>query len=296
MQLVAYILVYPLLWLISILPFRLLYILSDIICLLIYRIIGYRKATVKNNLRLVFPEKSEKEISNITSKFYKHFCDLFLEMIKTLSISNKQLQKRFVIDTPETLKLLNNSSRSTILMYGHYASYEWSSVIQSHVSTQGLAIYKKLANPYFDKLVRDIRSKYKTELINSKKALFRIEELYKNNEARVIAFLSDQSPKLKPKNTWFEFMGINVPCFTGAELSAKKYNFPVVFLKIDKVKRGHYKAELVVLSEDPSKEEDLYISKKFNKLLEEQIKKAPEYYLWTHKRWKHKGKEDFFKS
>lgn len=296
MQLIAYILIYPLLWFISILPFRLLYLLSDFMCFILKDTIGYRKKVITNNLRLVFPEKSEAEITQIRKKFYQHLCDLFLEMIKTLSISHVELNKRFVIKNPDVLKVLESENTSSVLMFGHYASYEWSTVIQSHIDIAGLGIYKKLANRYFDNLVRKIRSKYNTELVNTKHVIARIEELQSNNDPRMIAFLSDQSPKIKPSNVWLPFMGINVPCFIGAELIAKKYTIPVGFLKIDKVKRGYYEAEFIMITKDPSKEEYLFISKQFNSLLEAQIHKAPEYYLWTHKRWKHMGKEDVFKN
>ena len=290
MQLIAYIFTYPILWLISLLPFRLLYTLSDVICFIVYRIIGYRKSTVKGNIKLVFPEKSEAEVNAITKKFYTHLCDLFLEMIKTLSISRTQLNKRFVLKDPEQIKTLEQSEGSSILMFGHYASYEWSIMLQSHIDIPGLVLYKPIANIYFDKLVRRIRSKYNTELISSRKSIGRIKALHRKKEKRMIAFLSDQSPKLRVNNVWLDFMGINVPCFIGAEAIAKKYNYPIGFLKIDKVKRGHYEAEIVSLSENPMEESEFSITQKFNRLLEEQIKAKPEYYLWTHKRWKHKDK------
>lgn len=239
---------------------------------------------------MVFPDKSENEVKAITKKFYSHLCDLFLEMIKTLTISKAQLNKRFVIKNIDTIKQLESLDKSIILMYGHYASYEWSTVLQSHIGMAGLGIYKKIANKYFDGLARRIRSKYKTELIDSKKALVKIAELDEVKDRRMIAFLSDQSPKLRPNNVWLDFMNITVPCFVGAEITAKKYNYPVGFLKIDKVGRGYYEAEIVVLSESPNEEPNFKITEKFNCLLEEQIKSKPEFYLWTHKRWKHKDK------
>ncbi|RNC87218.1 MAG: lipid A biosynthesis acyltransferase [Winogradskyella sp.] len=291
MQLIAYILIYPILWLISILPFRLLYMLSDVVCFLIYRIFKYRKKVVKSNLRLVFPEKSQKEIEAICSKFYSHLCDLFLEMIKTMSISKSEMHKRFVVKNPEVLHLLEKDGRSCLVMFGHYASYEWCTTMQSHINLPGLVIYKKIANTYFDNLVRRIRSKFNTELVDTRNTITRIEEVIANNDPRMIAFLSDQSPKLKKTNHWLEFMGIEVPCFIGAETTAKKYNFPVGYVKINKVKRGHYEADIILITEHPQEEEDYMIMKTFNQLLEEQIRDNPVYYLWTHKRWKHKDKK-----
>lgn len=250
----------------------------------------YRKSIVTSNLRLVFPEKSERDIQKITSKFYRHFCDLFLEMIKTLTISRQDLDKRFIIKNPEAFRILEGNGTSGIIMFGHYASYEWSIVLQSYTNLPGLVLYKKIANVYFDKLVRSIRSKYNSELVNSKKALDRIQTTYDNKDYRMIAFLSDQSPKLKNSNVWLDFMDINVPCFIGAEATAKKYNFPIGFLKINKIRRGYYESELVIISKNSKEEEKYAITKRFNQLLESQIRQAPEYYLWTHKRWKHRDK------
>lgn len=262
---------------------------------MLYRIIGYRKSTVKNNLKLVFPEKSEKEINGITKRFYSHLCDLFLEMIKTLSISKAQLDKRFTIKNPEAFRTLESKNQSGVLLFGHYASYEWSIVLQSYTKLPGLVIYKRIANKYFDSLVRRIRSKYNTELVDTKRTVDRISEVHNNKDHRMIAFLSDQSPKLKTSSVWLPFMGIEVPCFIGAEATAKKYDFPVGFLKINKIKRGFYESELVMISEDPQNEPKFEITRQFNALLEEQVKTKPEFYLWTHKRWKHKDKNPKFK-
>ena len=288
MQLIAFILIYPILWLISLLPFRFLYALSDAVCFILYRLVGYRKHVVKSNLRLVFPEKNDAEINSITKKFYSHLCDLFLEMIKTLSISKSELKARFKVKNIDTLLELEKENTSVVLLYGHYASYEWSIVIQSLVTLPGLGVYKRIANPYFDKLAHKIRSKYNTELVATKHVVGRLEELHKAKDHRMMAFISDQSPKLKPNNVWLPFMGIEIPCFIGAEITAKNYNYPVGCLKIDKVKRGHYVAEIVTITKDPNRVQPFEITKTFNSVLEAQIKERPELYLWTHKRWKHK--------
>ncbi|GGI57335.1 hypothetical protein GCM10011444_16440 [Winogradskyella haliclonae] len=211
-------------------------------------------------------------------------------MIKTLTVSKKELDKRFIIKNPENLKRLTSHNTSVVLMYGHYASYEWSTVIQSHIDIAGLGIYKKIANPYFDRLAKKVRGKFNTELVDTKNTVDRIKQIKEKNDPRMIAFLSDQSPKLKPSNHWLEFMGINVPCFIGAELTAKTNDFPVGFAQIEKVKRGYYEAEIKIISERPKEEEKYAITKKFNHFLEAQIKTKPEYYLWTHKRWKHRDK------
>ena len=291
MQFLVYILVYPFLWLISILPFRLLYLFSDGLYVLLYHIIGYRKKVVNNNLSLVFPEKVDTEISKIRKKFYKHLCDMFLEMAKTMTISRKQLKKRFIVKNPEELKRLESLDKSILLMYGHYASWEWSVELENYVNYKGLGVYKRLANRYFDKLVRDIRSKFGTTLISTKDIISLINENEEKGHRTITAFLSDQSPRLTKDVYWGEFMGIEVPCFTGAERLAKKLDLTIAYLKVTKVKRGFYEAEIMTLAENPKEYKDYQLTDTFLREVEKQIYKAPEYYFWTHKRWKHAGKQ-----
>ncbi len=290
MQFLAYILLYPFLWLISILPFRLLYLFSDGLYVLLYYIIGYRKKVVTYNLKLVFPKKTELEITLIRKTFYKHLCDMFLEMVKTMTISRKELKKRFVVKNPAELKRLESLDKSILLMYGHYASWEWSLELENYATYNGLGVYKRLANRYFDKLVRDIRSKFGTTLIGTKDIISLINENEGKGHKTITAFLSDQSPRLTKDVYWGEFMGISVPCFTGAERLAKRLNLTIAYLKVNKVKRGHYEAEVLTLAENPKTYKDYQLTDMFLSEVEKQIYEAPEFYFWTHKRWKHAGK------
>lgn len=292
MQFLAYIIIYPILWLVSILPFKILYLVSDCLYVLLYYLIGYRKKIVYNNLKLVFPDKAEKELKQIQKKFYKHLCDMFLEMAKTMTISEKELKKRFSIVNPEELKRLENLNKSVILIFGHYASWEWSIEIQNYISYKGLAVYKKLANKYFDKLVRDIRSKFNTDLISTKETIFIINENEAKGIKSITGFLSDQSPKRTKDVYWGTFMGIETPCFTGAERLAKKLDLTTAYLKVNKVKRGYYEAEIKTLAENPNEYDNYQLTDMFLREVEKQIYEAPEYYFWTHKRWKHKRKSN----
>ena len=288
MQFLGYILVYPLLWVLSILPFKLLYFVSDVVYVLVYRIVGYRTQTVRENLKLVFPNKSNEEINTITKKFYHHMCDMFLEMIKSMSISTESLKKRFIITNPEELKRLEALDKSIILMYGHYASYEWSIVIENYINFKGYGVYKRLKNKYFDRLARNIRSKFNTTLIHTKETFDRLTEVNAENQRVIVAFISDQSPKAISALYWTEFMGIKVPCYVGAEALAKKLNYSVACLKVKKQKRGYYTAEFLTLAEDATAYKNYEITDMFLRQVEQQIKEAPEFYLWTHKRWKHR--------
>ena len=288
MQFLVYILVYPFLWLISILPFRLLYLFSYKVYIILYHIVGYRKKTVTKNLRLVFPEKSENEIAAIRKKFYRHLCDMFLEMAKTMTISEAELKKRFKIKNPEEFKRLESLNKSIILIFGHYASWEWSIVIQHYINFKGLAVYKPLANKHFDRLVKNIRSKFNTDLISTKETINTINEHEAQGIKTITGFLSDQSPRLTKDVYWGEFMGIKVPCFTGAERLAKKLDLTTAYLKVNKVKRGYYEAEVITLAENPKNYKDYELTDMFLRQVEKQIYEAPEYYFWTHKRWKHR--------
>jgi KDO2-lipid IV(A) lauroyltransferase len=290
MQFLAYILIYPFLWLISILPFKLLYLFSDGVYILIYYIIGYRKKTVQENLNLVFPDKSEKEIKQITKKFYHHLCDMIVESIKSMTISEAEMKKRFLFKNPEVILDLGKENKSIVLMCGHYASWEWIFILQTYVNHKGYAIYKRLENKYFDALVKRIRAKYNSYLITTKETFPVLYKAKKNGELTVNGFASDQSPKHDKAFHWNEFMNIKVPVHTGAEMLAKKLDMAVVFLKVKKVKRGYYEATILPITKTPKDYKDYEITDIFLKLLEEQIYEAPEYYLWTHKRWKHRDK------
>ena len=289
MQFLLYILIYPFIWILSILPFPVLYLLSDCVCFLVYRIFKYRKTVVRGNIALALPHLSEKERTIIEKKFYAHLCDLFLEMIKTLSISKKEIEKRYTFSNMEVYYDLEKKEKSIALLCAHYASYEWAVSMNYHIHFMGYGVYKKLANPYFDKLVRKIRSKFKSQLIDSKETIPTMASNFRNKNYSLYGLVSDQSPKVSTTHYWQKFMGIEVPVHTGGEMLAKKYDMNVIFLKTKKLKRGYYEASFEVLSDGNTKDFPNYeITDNFLKLVEQQIYDAPEFYLWTHNRWKHK--------
>jgi len=289
MHLLVYILVFPILWAISILPFKIFYLFSDLAYILVYYIIGYRKKVVYENLKLVFPNKPEKELLAIRKKFYKHMCDMFLEMIKTMSMSEKEMRKRFQITNIPYVQELEKR-KNIMVMASHYASWEWGIILQKDINATAFGVYKKIKNPYFDKLVRDIRAKYNSVLINTKETIPTVLNNHRKGIKALYGFVSDQSPKIEKAIHWVDFMNINVPAFTGAEMLSKKCDLAVCYFKIEKLKRGYYKATYVPLAENPKDFKDFEITDLFLKEVEKQVYEAPEYYLWTHKRWKHRGK------
>jgi len=290
MQLVVYILVYPLLWLISRLPFKILYFISDGVYALLYNVIGYRKKVVRNNLALVFPEKSEEERLLIEKKFYKHFCDMFLEMIKTLGITNEQIKKRYVFTNAEVMQKLEGEGKSVMIMMPHYASWEWVFSLNTMVKSRGYGIYQPIQNKYFDRLIRNIRSKYGTTLIKTYESRNIVAAAKKAGQLITVGIISDQSPMLQRARHWTNFMDVLVPIHVGGEEICKSHGMIPVYLKVRKTGRGYYEATFKVLAENPSKVPDYEISEAFINETEKAIREAPEYYFWTHKRWKHMGK------
>ncbi|QBZ99075.1 lysophospholipid acyltransferase family protein [Flavobacterium sangjuense] len=291
MQLLLFILVYPIIWLISILPFRLLYIFSDFVCFLVYPVFGYRKKVVRENIARALPHLSEKERLSIEKKFYSHMCDMFLEMIKTMNISQKEMEKRFVFTNLDLYRDLEKKGKSIALLCAHYASYEWAVSMNYHITFEGYGIYKKINNKYFDKLIKNIRSKFNATLLNTRETIPTIERNYKNNHLSVYGLASDQSPQASKAYHWAKFMGIETPVHTGAEMLAKRFDMNVIFLKNKKVKRGYYEATFELMADNPKEVPNYEISEDFLRRVEKQIYEAPEFYLWTHKRWKHKKKK-----
>lgn len=288
MQFLIYLLVYPILWLISILPFPILYLFSDFVYFLVYYVIGYRKKTVRENIALALPHLSEQKRLIIEKKSFHHLCDMFLEMIKTMSISEKEINKRFSYTNLDVYLDLEKKGKSIALVCAHYASYEWILSMNNYITFKGYGIYKKIANPYFDKLVKNIRAKFKAYLITTKETKTTIEQNAKNGVLGIFGFASDQTPRRSDNMHWDSFMGIETPIHIGAEMLAKRYDMNVIFLKVKKVKRGYYEATFEVLSDDVKSIPDYKLSENFMRKVEQQIYEAPEFYLWTHKRWKHK--------
>jgi Kdo2-lipid IVA lauroyltransferase/acyltransferase len=288
MQFVAYILIYPLLWCISMLPFRVLYLLSDIVYQLVYHVIGYRRETVRENLLQAFPNKTVQERLEIEKKSYRYMCDMFIEMIKTMTISRAEINKRYVVTNIDEYLEIEKKGKSIALMCAHYASYEWAISMNHKITFEGFAVYKKIANPYFDKLVRKIRSRFKATLITTKKTKSCIEENHRKGVLALYGFASDQTPRITDKTYWNTFMGTETPIHVGAEVLAKTYDMNVVYLKSKRIKRGYYQATIELLNDDVKSVHDYEISENFIRKVEAQIYEAPEFYLWSHKRWKHK--------
>ena len=290
MQLLVFLLAYPFIWMVSKLPFPLLYLLSDMVYVLVYLIFGYRKKVVRANLKLAFPEKHHDEIRILEKKFYKHMCDMFLEMVKTMGMSVETMRKRFHVTNPELINSFAAKNRSTVLFAGHYASWEWLLGINTQLTPQPMAIYQKINNRYFDNLIKKIRGTFGTHLIKTNESRKIIAQMVADKKTFVLGIASDQSPMMNRTRHWAKFMDVMVPIHVGGEELCKKHNLVPIFLKVKKLKRGYYEASFELISENPKEVPDYDISEAFMKRLEGSIREAPEYYFWTHKRWKHRNK------
>ncbi|MGI9532559.1 lysophospholipid acyltransferase family protein [Lutimonas sp.] len=291
-QLIAFIFIYPIIFLISILPFRVLYFVSDCIYLFLYYVIGYRKKVVMSNLKIAFPEKSEEELKVIMKKFFRHFIDIFMEMIKTFSISNEEILKRFYLTNPEELEAFMGRNKKILLMSSHYGNFEWLFSLNLRVDHNGFAAYKKVNNKYFNDYIVRSRSRFNTTLIPTKQLMVELDKNDKKDISSVYGMLVDQSPKINKAYHWTTFFGKEVPVITGTEMLAKKYDYAVMYIETNKVKRGFYETKMEVLTETPRDIPDYEITDLFMKKLEAHIRKAPEYYFWSHKRFKYMRSEN----
>lgn len=290
-----YIFVLPLIYLVSIMPFWILYGISDILFVFTYYIFGYRKKVVMMNLQNAFPEKSTAELKKLERKFFRYLCDVILETIKLITISPKQLVKRAKLDD-NVIKVFaqyKQENKSAIAVLGHAGNWEWASNAFSIVVEQPMhGVYHQLSNKQFDKLLYDMRSRFGNVLIEMKNV---VREMIKNKDTVCVnGFIADQTPA--PEGAyWTKFLNQNTPVFYGTEKIARKLNQPVVFISVIKLRRGYYKLEAEVLCETPKDTKDGEITEMHTRKLEKDILAQPENWLWSHKRWKHSGKYQMLK-
>lgn len=278
-----YLLIAPL----SRLPFWALYCISDVLFYLIYYVVPYRKKVVYQNLKNSFPEKSEAELLDISKKFFRHFCDLVVESIKTFSISKEEVLKRVVCVNPEVANRHYDKGKSVIIVGGHYNNWEIFAVaIDAQIKHDCVGIYKPLSDAFMDRIMKETRSQYGLEMIGTKT----VKDFFKNEKNRLTAtiFANDQSPSNISQCHWMTFLNQDTPVIFGAEKYAVEYDYPALFGHIEKVKRGHYTFTLYEIAAEPKKTKHAEITETSTRLLEAAIQKKPEYWLWTHKRWKHK--------
>ena len=272
---------------ISYLPKYFLYFFSNLLYVFLGRVLKYRKKIIHKNLKNSFPEKSENEIFEIRNNFYKHFCDLIVESFSGFSISRKSIEQKITIKNQDLLNEFAVKGQNIILIGGHYNNWEMTAQRMPLVFKHELfAIYKPIKNKFYDRKMKSSREKFGLNMISMKET-----KAYFTNETdtpRAIIFGSDQSPSNSKKAYWTKFLNQDSAFLYGAEKYAKSFNWPVIYVSINKIKRGDYLVEYQLITQKPKEESYGEIIKKFAFLLESDIKNQPEYWLWTHNRWKKK--------
>ena len=289
---ILYFPLYLAIWLLSLLPFCVLYILSDILFLLVFYIAKYRRKVVYGNMRNSFPDKSEKEIRKIERGFYRHFCDYMVETIKLMHISDSTTKRRFVMENTEVLQKALDERRQVILMLGHYGNWEYIPSITLWLDSPEGAIlgevYRPLKNKWFDKFFLKLRSRYKTVNIPKNDVLRELIKFRRDKFPAVIGFMADQTPSPANIHYWSTFLNQNTPMLTGIERIAQKLDCTLMYADVIKVKRGYYKIVYSEITQTPKEYKEFEITEIYTRLMEKTILRAPEFWLWTHKRWKHK--------
>ena len=275
-------------WLLAWLPLRCLYLLSDFLFVLICYVVRYRRKVILENLRNSFPEKTERERRKIARKFYRFICDLFIETIKVIHIDTPQIHRRIYYSNPEIFDDLYRKGKQILFTTGHYGNWEWLATLENTIPYHLATLYRPLENKLFDKFFYDMRTKYGTDAIPSQGVLRAINRYQQENRLTALCFLSDQSPQRNAINYWTTFLNQETPLYLGLEKMARRYNTAVLYYETRRVKRGYYEVDVTLITENAAETAELEITNKHVQLLEQTIRRNPQYWLWSHRRWKHK--------
>ena len=291
------------------LPYRVLYVIADFFYLIIYYIVGYRRRVVRKNLRMAFPEKSDKERKNIERKFYQWLCDYFVETLKLLSVSDETLMKHIRFEDIDVVEKCFAEGQDCAGILGHYGNWEYLSASDLGLTAWGFRavdngstatslpavcglIYHPLSNKVFDRLFLDIRQAKRGVCIPKKDILRYLVGYRREGRKTLFGYIADQAPKWENIHLWVDFLGQETPVFTGAERIISKMNNAVFFIDVERPQRGQYVFRYQLMTREPSKMEQGELTRQYFKLLEENIRRNPNIYLWTHDRWK-RTKEEF---
>ena len=283
-----------LLKLISYIPFRALYVLSDGLYYILYYIIRYRRKIVRKNLTESFPTLKGKEILQVEKKFYRYFTDQVLESCKLATISPEEMKKHMKFSNIEAANAVFKEGKTIALYMGHYGNWEWISSIPLWVAegVTSVQIYHKLRKDNTNRLILNMRERLGAISVEMRKTARYITEISNTNQVSVIGFIADQSPKKKEVRYFLPFLHHRTPILVGTEKIVKHYGFEAWFLDMKRVKRGYYEAELIRMHEEPASLPDFELTEIYFRMLEKMIQERPELYLWTHNRFKHATKLD----
>lgn len=290
MNILNYLLYYLVIVPVSRLPYAVLYGISDLLFFIIYYLTGYRKKVVFGNLKRSFPEKSQAELKQLEKQFFHHLTDLIIESLSFFSISREEAAKRMKFTNPEIFERHFKEGRNVILAGGHYNNWELFAVaVDDALSHATIALYKPLNNRFFDEKMRSSRGKFGLKMISTRKATEVFSTI--TNQPVAVIFATDQSPSNPRKGYWTHFLNQDTIVLFGTEKYAKEYDCPVYYGAITKVKRGFYEVTFSLITESPRTTAYGEITEAHTRLLEADIRKAPQYWLWSHRRWKHRKPE-----
>ncbi len=272
-------------------PFWMIYGLSNLFYIVVYYFIGYRKKVVAQNLRNSFPEKTDAELKKITKQFYRHFSDLTLEAIKLGCIKEKNFRERMKVKNPELINRYFEQGKSLVVLTMHHNNWEWGSVFPLFLKHRILGVYKPLHNLQFDKYINSNRARFGAEMVPNSAVLRRVIKAEQENEQVFIWLAGDQTPPFNNK-FWMMFLNQETTFYPGPATVSRRFNYPVIFQDTVKTKRGFYEITFKVLFENPEEYSETEIMRAYIQQMEETISKEPAFYLWSHKRWKHKRPAD----
>lgn len=270
--------------LVSFLPLQILYIFSDLLFVVLYHVVKYRRQVVSENLRNAFPEKTEDDRKLIERQYYHYLGDLIVETVKMITISEKEIKERFNFINPELLDRYFEQNRSVIAAAGHYGNWEMASNIGLFFDKKVFVVYKPLTDKTYDDFLKAVRSRFKSDMVPMKAAFKKI--LSYRREQTVSILIGDQTPARVDGHYFTQFLNQPTAVFLGIEKMAVAYNYPVVFCDVKVVKRGYYNCEFVPLTDNPKECAEYEITKAHVQYLEGMIREAPQYWIWSHRRWK----------
>lgn len=285
--------IYGVLYLLSLLPMRIHYLFSDFFYLLVYYVVRYRVKLVRKNLADSFPEKSAEELRKTEKAFYHWFCDYIVETIKLISISKKELQRRMVFKGVEVIDEMIENGQSCAMYLGHYCNWEWVSSFPLWATPKAKCgqIYHPLENKEFDSMFLKLRQRMGAISIPMAETLRRIATFRKQQQPIVVGYIADQVPFWNNIHHWIDFLNHDTPVLTGTERLVRSAGHAVVYLDITRPRRGYYVGEIKLITLDPKQTKDYELTDAYFRLLEESIRRAPQYWLWTHNRWKRTHEE-----
>lgn len=289
---IAYYIFYGVNWILSLLPLRILYLLADLVYYVLYYIVSYRRKVVSTNLKNSFPEKTDEERKTIEKKFYRHLADLIVEILKLTHMSKKEQTKRFTYTNLGVIDKLREEKRDIIAVLGHYNNWEWPTLLPEILKYKTIIIFKPLQNKYFNGFFNNQRSKHGIVLTPTSLIIREIIKYKINNIKTFSVFISDQIPAKGDIKYWTTFLSQDTAVFTGAGKIAAKYDMAVVFFHIQKIKRGYYNLDIELLHEHTAGLSEEVITETHVRRLEEIIREKPEFWIWSHRRWKHKKPVD----